>query len=180
MSSVKLSDEEMMGMVRDIVESKKWIMILVPILLMIFRIIIVSFIIFLSGVLFQIYDKILFRTCIGITLKSVKIFVLLSVAVCVWNLFTNSSNNTELYKYTSLLYFFRNGIPDSNLKSYYELSSMINIFELIFIGCLSYYHSKIIRNSYKYSLKFIVKTYGVCYIIYVLLFALFILLYKTE
>lgn len=154
----------------------RWLSFIVAPLFILLRIVVVGGCLFVGSLLFDKYTKLDYVTCCNIALKADVIFMFFSVISSVLILIYGYEKGIHLISYCSFVNFFQSDDIATWLKS---IAALINLFELLYWLFLAKLVSTVMKEKYAMSLNFIISTYGVAFLLYVL-FVAFIMLYVYQ
>lgn len=150
----------------------RWLaFVLAPVLLLL-RLSLVSLCLFVGGFFFADMAGKKYLDWWGVALNAQIVLLLYSVLLCVINLAFGANESLVVTKYTSLLFLSRD-----NLEQWIRIPlSAINVFELAYWIVMAILTSCLTGVKLGQSLKFVLSTYGVGYLFYIVLL-MFLVLY---
>lgn len=173
-----------MSVVDEVVKTKiiesyykyRWLMFLVPIVILLFRVSLVAMCLFLGSFFIEREQQMKYADSWNIALKSDIILILFSIAICAVAVISGSDSATEFNRHSSFAF-----LVDPNITEQWLLVPIaaLNVFEV----CYWFFMAKLVAvqtgDGYWSSFKFVLSTYGVGYLFYIV-FLMFLLLYLTN
>ena len=154
----------------------RWLSFIFTPLLILLRIFYSSITLFLGDILAVNNQKHRFGTYFNVSIKADVIFLLSSLVLLLLIIYEGVDQAEVVFSYLSLQGLFNAQVIEPWL--FVSLSS-INIFEVIYWLFLAFLYMVTTSSSYVKSLKFVASTYGVGFLLYVILMS-FIALYLTT
>ena len=154
----------------------RWLTFLIPVVTLFIRISLVALCLFLGNFFNNRQQKIRYSAFWNIALKSDVILILFSVIIGIVALRYGAEQVSEVARYSSFAF-----LVDSNITEQWLLVPIaaLNIFEV----CYWFFMAKMVAvqtgGGYWNSFKFVLSTYGVGYLFYIV-FLMFLLLYLTN
>lgn len=154
----------------------RWLMFLTPIAILLIRVSLVAMCLFLGSFFIERQQKIKYADGWNVALKSDIILILFSVMFCAIAVMFGAEQAEIVGRYCSLAF-----LVGLNINEQWLLVPIaaLNIFEV----CYWFFMAKLVAvqtgDSYWSSFKFVLSTYGVGYLFYIV-FLMFLLLYLTN
>ncbi|WP_462353947.1 hypothetical protein [Alistipes timonensis] len=175
-SNMSVVDETVKTKILEGYYKFRWLMFLAPVVILLIRVSLVALCLFLGSLFNDQQKKIKYTEGWNIALKSDVVLILFSVAVCAAAVVAGSDAATEFSRHSSFAF-----LVDSNITDQWLLVPIaaLNIFEI----CYWFFMAKLVAvqtgDSYWSSFKFVLSTYSVGYLFYIV-FLMFLLLYLTN
>lgn len=152
----------------------RWAAFVVAPLLLFLRLGLVSLCLFVGGFFFSDFAGRKVKIWWEIAVGSQSVMILYGIILCLFNIFVGSNEALVFTKYTSLLFF-----GEDDIEQWIRLPlSALNIFEIAYWLVMSKLVSTKTGNSFCNSFKFVMSSYGVGYMFYVVLL-MFLILYLS-
>ena len=153
-------------------QKMRWLaFVLAPVLLLL-RLSLVTLCLFLGGFFFSTMSGWKYRDWWEIALKAQAVMLFYSVVLCIISLTMGSNQALAVTKYSSLLF-----LGSDNMESWISIPlAAINGFEVAYWLVMAGLIRVKTNNTYKTSLRFVLSSYGVGYLFY-LVFLMFLVLY---
>lgn len=149
-----------------------WATYIVSYLIILVRCTFVATCLFVGTMFFDKYSDLNYVKVFNISLKSDFILVIYSILSIILSMSNVISADGFICK-TSLLAFISH---DTAPHWFTPILASFNIFELLYWLCLAWLTSKITNHDFLFSLSYIISTYGIGFILYILIL-LFLVLY---
>lgn len=156
----------------DTYQKWRWLSFVASPLLLLIRLTLVSLCLFIGGYFFTEMCEQKYNEWLGVALKAQAVILVYSVLLCFINIAVGADQAMEFSKYTSLLFCG----PES-IQQWIRLPlAAVNIFEIAYWIVMSILVSKLVGVKFNKSFKFVMSSYGVGYLCYIVLL-MFIMLY---
>lgn len=175
-SNMAVVDETVKAAIFEGFYKFRWLMFLTPIAILLIRVSLVAMCLFLGSFFIERQQKIKYADGWNVALKSDIILILSSVMVCTIAVMFGAEQAEVVGRYCSLAF-----LVDPNITEQWLLVPIaaINIFEIGYW----FFMAKLIAvqsgGGYWSSFKFVLSTYGVGYLFYII-FLMFLLLYLAN
>lgn len=172
-SNMPVADEVVKAKIFEGYYKYRWLMFVMPPVVMLLRISLVSFCLFMGGFFRGQKNQIKYTDSWNIALKSDVVLILFSLITCFISIALGTEQAADVARYNSLTF-----LVDANITEQWLLIPIaaLNIFEV----CYWFFMAKLVAvqtsNGYWDSFKFVMSTYGVGYLFYIV-FLMFLLLY---
>lgn len=176
MNDIPLFNEALKSQLIDQFVKYRWLSFIIAPLILFLRITIVGYCLFVGGILFDSWKSLNYRSCFNVALKADIILVSFSIVYTLLVVIFGYEKGLYLMNCFSLIAFF-----DMNTTEPWLLAplALFNLFELLYWIFLAKLLSKELNNKYFISLSFVISTYGVGFVLYIL-FVVFILLFVYQ
>lgn len=166
--------EEIKADVLERFQRMRWLLYLIPTVVLLLRLFLVSLCLFIGSFFFSEMSGRQFKDWWGVAIMAQSVKIIYSVSVCISNLAFRGNLAEEFSKNTSLLF-----LGNSNLEPWVRLPlTAVNVFEILYWGVMSLFVGKLCGTTFGKSFKFVMSTYGVGYLFYIALL-MFLMLYLT-
>lgn len=175
-SNMAVVDETVKATIFEGFYKFRWLMFLTPIAILLIRVSLVAMCLFLGSFFIERQQKIKYADGWNVALKSDIILILSSVMVCIIAVMFGAEQAEVVGRYCSLAF-----LVDPNITEQWLLVPIaaLNIFEVAYW----FFMAKLVAvqngSGYWSSFKFVLSTYGVGYLFYIV-FLMFLLLYLTN
>lgn len=175
-SNMQVVDEVVKIKILENYYKYRWLTFLVPIAILLLRVSLVAICMFLGSFFDERGLRMKYADSWNIALKSDVILILFNVLVCVVAVVLGEEHAGEVSRYSSFAF-----LVDLNITEQWLLVPIaaLNIFEV----CYWFFMAKLVAvhsgSGYWNSFKFVLSTYGVGYLFYIV-FLMFLLLYLTN
>ena len=150
----------------------RWFTFIVPPLLLILRLSLISFCLYIGSYFFVHCSGRRFSEWLCITVKAQWVILLYSIILCCCNLITKDNQSANIASFCSLLF-----LANNNLEDWIKLPlTAVNFFEIAYWIVMSVLVSKLVGTNFGRSFKFVMSSYGVGYLCYIV-FLMFLMLY---
>lgn len=176
MNDITLFNEALKNRLIDNFVKYRWLSFIIAPLILFLRITIVGCCLFIGGILYDGWKNLNYRTSFNVALKADVILVSFSIVYTLLVVIFGYEKGVFLMNCFSLIAFF-----DMNETEPWLLAplALFNLFELIYWLFLAKLLSKEFNDKYFTSLGFVISTYGVGFVLYIL-FVVFILLFAYQ
>lgn len=152
----------------------RWIAFLAGPALLLLRLFLVTLCLFVGSFFFSEMSGRKFKDWWSIAMKAQAVLILYSVILCIVNIYVGSEQSMSLLKYTSLLFL----APDT-IEQWIKLPlSAVNLFEIIYWSVMAFIVCRLTESTFRKSFKFVMSSYGVGYLFYIVLL-MFLMLYLS-
>lgn len=150
----------------------RWLYFVVVPVLLLLRLSLVSLCLFIGGLFFPEMSGRKYEDWWAIAMKAQSVMIIYSLILCVVNIIYGGNKVSDVSSYSSLLF-----IGGELLEDWIKIPlTAINIFEIIYWIVMSSLVSKLVKTPFGKSFKFVMSTYGVGYLCYIILL-MFVVLY---
>lgn len=154
----------------------RWLMFLTPVAILLIRVSLVALCLFIGSLFNEGRQKIRYADSWNITLKSDIVLILFSIAICAVAIISGSDSATEFSRHSSFAFLVD---PSSTEQWLLVPIAALNIFEVGYWFFMAKLVAVQTGGGYWNSFKFVLSTYGVGYLFYIV-FLMFLLLYLTN
>lgn len=174
--NMPIVDETLKAKIFESYYKHRWLMYLITIAILLIRVSLVSLCLFVGGLFNERQQKIRYADSWNIALKSDIVLILFSVAVCAAAVVAGPDAATEFSHHSSFAF-----LVDSHITDQWLLVPIaaLNIFEVGYWFFMAKLVAVQTGDGYWSSFKFVLSTYGVGYLFYIV-FLMFLLLYLTN
>lgn len=175
-SNMSVVDEVVRTKIIESYYKYRWLMFLVPIVILLFRVSLVAMCLFLGSFFIEREQQMKYADSWNIALKSDIILILFSIAICAVAVISGSDSATEFSRHSSFAF-----LVDPNITEQWLLVPIaaLNVFEVGYWFFMAKLVAVQTGDGYWSSFKFVLSTYGVGYLFYIV-FLMFLLLYLTN
>jgi len=150
----------------------RWVSFALAPLLLLLRLSLVSLCLFVGSFFFAEMTGRKFKEWWSVAMVAQAVMLLYSVLLCALNIFAGTSQAIEVTKYTSLLF-----LGGDNVEQWIKLPlSAVNVFEIAYWFVMAKLVSVKTETGFGKSFKFVMSSYGVGYLFYIVLL-MFLILY---
>lgn len=176
LSNMPIVDETLKAKIFESYYKHRWLMYLITIAILLIRVSLVSLCLFVGELFNERQQKIRYADSWNIALKSDIVLILFSVAVCAAAVVAGPDAATEFSHHSSFAF-----LVDSNITDQWLLVPIaaLNVFEVGYWFFMAKLVAVQTGDCYWSSFKFVLSTYGVGYLFYIV-FLMFLLLYLTN
>ena len=172
LQSFDLVGDETKALILEKWQKWRWASFLIAPLLLLFRLCLVSLCLFVGSFFTSDMAGRKFKDWWKVGLIAQAIMLLYSVVICVINISVGSDETILFTKYTSLLF-----LVNDEIEQWLKIPlSAVNIFEIIYWGVMARLVCTKTNNGYSKSFGFVMSSYGVGYLFYIV-FLMFLILY---
>ena len=172
LNNFDLVGEETKAIILEKWQKWRWTSFVVTPLLLLLRFCLVTLCLFVGSFFFADMNRRNFKDWWKIAIEAQFVMILYSIILCTANIVTGSNEALELTKYTSLLF-----LGGDSMEQWIKLPlSALNIFEIAYWLVMSKLVSIKTDNGFGNSFKFVMSSYGVGYLFYIVLL-MFLILY---
>lgn len=172
LQSFDLVGDEAKAQLMEIWQKWRWGSFLLVPLLLLLRLSLVSLCLFVGSFFSSDMAGREFKDWWRVALIAQSIMLLYSVVVCAINISTGSDETLLFTKYTSLLF-----LGNEEIEQWLKIPlSAVNLFEIIYWVLMARLVSIKTKNGYSKSFGFVMSSYGVGYLFYIV-FLMFLILY---
>lgn len=173
LSNMPMVDEIMKAKLLEGYYKYRWLMFLTPIAILLIRVSLVALCLFIGNFFIVRQYKMKYVDSWNIALKSDVILILFSVIVCIIVIDTSPEYMMKMVRYNSLAFLVN---PDITAQWLLVPIAALNIFEICYCFFMAKLMAILTGDSYRNSFKFVLSTYGVGYLFYIV-FLMYLLLY---
>jgi len=150
----------------------RWVSFIIIPFLLLLRLILVTLCLFVGSFFFAEMNKMRLKDWWGIVMKGQAVIILYSIILCVFNAATGAGKAFDFKEYTSLLF-----LGGDNVEQWIKLPlSAVNVFEIAYWFVMAKLVSVKTETGFGKSFKFVMSSYGVGYLFYIVLL-MFLILY---
>ena len=169
-----LVDDEAKAQLLERWQKWRWVSFVVTPLLLLLRLGLVSLCLFVGSFFFSEMSGRVFKDWWTVAMNAQAVMILYSVVLCITNLVAGSDMAMEVTKYSSLLFFFF-----FSIEQWIKLPlSAVNIFEIAYWLVMARLISVRTKIQFCRSWGFVMSSYGVGYLFYIVLL-MFLILYLS-
>lgn len=152
----------------------RWLSFVIAPLMLLLRLSLVSLCLFVGGFFFADMSGRKYRDWWGIALKAQAVLLSYSAALCIVNLTAGANQAMALSKYSSLLF-----LGGDSLAQWIKIPlAAVNVFEIAYWLVMAHLVAVQTENRFAASFKFVLSSYGVGYLFYIV-FLMFLVLYLS-
>lgn len=176
LSNMPMVDETLKAKIFEGYYKHRWLMYLIPLAILLIRVSLVGMCLFLGSFFIERQQEIKYADGWNVALKSDIILILSSVMVCTIAVMFGAEQAEVVGRYCSLAF-----LVDPNITEQWLLVPIaaLNIFEVVYWLFMAKLVAVQSGSGYWSSFKFVLSTYGVGYLFYIV-FLMFLLLYLTN
>ena len=169
-----LVDDEAKAQLLERWQKWRWVSFVVTPLLLLLRLGLVSLCLFVGSFFFSEMSGRVFKDWWTVAMNAQAVMILYSVVLCITNLVAGSDMAMEVTKYSSLLF-----LGGDNIEQWIKLPlSAVNIFEIAYWLVMARLSSVRTKIQFCRSWGFVMSSYGVGYLFYIVLL-MFLILYLS-
>lgn len=169
-----LVDDEAKAQLLERWQKWRWVSFVVTPLLLLLRLGLVSLCLFVGSFFFSEMSGRVFKDWWTVAMNAQAVMILYSVVLCITNLVAGSDMAMEVTKYSSLLF-----LGGDNIEQWIKLPlSAVNIFEIAYWLVMARLISVRTKIQFGRSWGFVMSSYGVGYLFYIVLL-MFLILYLS-
>lgn len=169
-----LVDDEAKAQLLERWQKWRWVSFVVTPLLLLLRLGLVSLCLFVGSFFFSEMSGRVFKDWWTVAMNAQAVMILYSVVLCITNLVAGSDMAMEVTKYSSLLF-----LGGDNIEQWIKLPlSAVNIFEIAYWLVMTRLISVRTKIQFCRSWGFVMSSYGVGYLFYIVLL-MFLILYLS-
>lgn len=169
-----LVDDEAKAQLLERWQKWRWVSFVVTPLLLLLRLGLVSLCLFVGSFFFSEMSGRVFKDWWTVAMNAQAVMILYSVVLCITNLVAGSDMAMEVTKYSSLLF-----LGGDNIEQWIKLPlSAVNIFEIAYWLVMARLISVQTKIQFCRSWGFVMSSYGVGYLFYIVLL-MFLILYLS-
>ena len=143
----------------------RWLGFIVSPVFLLLRIWLVAMCLFVGGILNDDYTPQRYAVCYSVALRASVVFVVSSVVTCALMLSTGQTGATEIVEHFSLMFL----VSIDNLAQWLAIPiAALNVFETAYWFFMAYLYAKVSGRRYWNSLGFVLSSYGVGYLFYII------------
>ncbi len=152
----------------------RWLSFVITPLLLLLRLSLVSLCMFVGSFFFPNMTGRNFQEWWDVAMKAQSVMIFYSIILCFVNMTAGENDALELTKYTSLMF-----LGDDNMEQWLKLPlSALNIFEIAYWFVMTKLICVKTNNKLGASFQFVLSSYGVGYLFYIILL-MFLMLYLS-
>lgn len=172
-----------MPMVSEVIRTKmlesfnnwRWLLLIIPIGIMIIRLLMVSFCLYIGSFFYEPFEKLNYPHCWNIAVKTDSISVIYSALACTISITLGPDTWTYINNHLSLIFLIGTDISENWLLI---PITAVNAFEICYWLILAAFITNKQNIRYSSALRYTASTYGIGYLFYIV-FLMFLLLYFT-
>lgn len=150
----------------------RWLSFVISPLLLIIRLSLVSLCLFIGGFFYSETGGNKFKDWWVVALRAQAVLLVYSVILCYANILIGANQAMTVSKFTSLLF-----LGSDSMQEWVRMPlAAVNIFEIAYWIVMSVLVSKLVGTKFGRSFKFVMSSYGVGYLCYIVLL-MFLMLY---
>ena len=172
LQSFDLVGEEAKAELMEKWQKWRWVSFLVAPLILALRLSLVSLCLFIGGFFFAGMSGHNFKDWWGVAMKAQAVMLAYSIVLCIVNLVSGADKAMDVTMYSSLLF-----LGGENMEQWIKLPlSAVNVFEFLYWIFMALLVGKLCNARFGKSFEFVMSSYGVGYLFYIVLL-MFLLLY---
>ncbi len=174
LQNLDIIGEEAKAQLLERYQRMRWLSFLLVPGFLLLRLSLVTLCLFIGGIFFAELSGKRFGDWWGVATIAQAVMLTYSVILCIVNLSAGANKAMELTKYTSLLF-----LGGEKMEPWVQLPlSAVNLFEILYWIVMALLVGKLCGTKFGKSFKFVMSTYGVGYLFYIVLL-MFLMLYLS-
>lgn len=172
LQAIDIVEEDTKAQLLEKWQKIRWVSYLSAPIILLLRLFLVTMCLYIGGFFNESISNHKFKEWWNVAMTSQSVMILYSVILLVMNICYGSETSLYVTEYTSLLF-----LGKGNMEQWLKLPlAAVNIFEIAYWLIMSLIIMKMTNNKFGSSFKFVMSSYGVGYLFYII-FMMFLILY---
>lgn len=172
LQNLDVISDEAKAVALDRYQRIRWLSFVIAPVLLLTRLSLVSLCLYIGGMFFPEMSRQKYKDWWAVAVKAQSVIIFYSVILCVINVIYGSNKAADIVSSSSLL-FIGGEFVENWVK--FPLTA-VNIFEILYWIVMSALVTRLVKKSFWKSFKFVMSTYGIGYLCYII-FIMFLILY---